>query len=446
MSEDEFKKELLTETIEPMLHVKNTKDGMKEIYYNLEWLDKKSDEEHNTSSIFFEILIEYIDNEDDDIKCRCAKIIRKIDKYTYISDVDILIEKLVNNLHRRNIEPAREAALTLGYLMNTRPLDENLSFWNGYHPRSKKGIKDIDQRGVRSPIIPPSGKGVLDSIDNDIKKEAIDELVENLWRKKYKRSKDLKVSKACAQSIGFIGYTSPETVRDAVEQLKKMLSENIGPTLEILYALTSIGYSRPDLIGGKDFKEKLEKVLEENRLPPWIKPTIEVGIYKIGHAPSWIEMAFIERNQDVRRSFDKIFRFMLGRVGSVNQNVWDAAREITNHYPEDVADVLEKELLSIVDGNIRTPDFPANFMNLLKKLTEEELIRGMLIRNSKKIFEDRRFIHYWFEYGTEILTEIFQRSPEQIPEDLEKTLEEFIEEESRHSVVRNCSELLETIR
>lgn len=443
MSKENVTKKILRIYLEPGLESDNAPIIFKKIYGNLLKHYAKENEKELLKSTLT-IVSNNLLNENWEIQCRASIILRELLYYKHIPNKNDVIRDLITTIHRREIRPAREAALTIGNLLNTRPSDYKLPCWDGnYGPNGCK-LRDIDQREYCD-IKPPLNEGVLDDIDEDVIDEAIEELINNLDRKEYKRSKQWAVGKACAQAIGFIGYTRPELVKDAVPTIKDILSNGKGEPSHLLYALTCIGYSRPDLIGGSEFKQLLKENLDRKDLDPFLRLVIKVGIYKIGHSPSWIRKATLEGEMELEESLEKIFRFLFC-PDIYNENIPDIFLRIVRKNPNNSIGILESELISILNGNTRSPDFPSNFMILLKKLSEEKPeVLEPLTKHSVDVFNKKSFPHYWHDNAAKMLINIFEENNEKIPENLQDNIYKILADDHRHSVIENLSRLKELI-
>jgi len=212
--------------------------------------------------LIFQLIIDFLDSEEPQAVRTAARIIRR-NKMVYAgsSELDEIVETLTGITSGRTITTASEAALTLGFLLSTRPRDRDLPSWDNSNPLSQRGMKDLDQQGLTPET--PDGPGFIEDVDDTLVDDAIDVLVDNVDRKDYKRSTNWDIGEACTLAIGFIGYQSPERVEAAVSTLLEAPAQDDTDFKTILYALSSIGYSRPDLLGG-DVIQRIEALAEND--------------------------------------------------------------------------------------------------------------------------------------------------------------------------------------
>jgi hypothetical protein len=308
--------------------------------------------------LIFELVVDFLDSDDPQAVRTAARIIRRNKEvYGNSSKLDTIVETLTNITEGQKITTASEASLTLGFLLSTRPRDRDLPNWDGSDPLSQQGMKDLDQRR----LVPetPNGPGFLDKVNNNLVDDAIDALIDNVDRKDYKRSANWDVGEACTLSIGFIGYQAPERVGAAVPILLQAANKN-DTNVRTIYALTSIGYSRPDLLSG-DIISRIEALVNN------VSGNVlwgQVGIQKIDHAPTWLGRIGTYPGPDLEPIFEKLFRFMLGKYPLYNDEVSNAVIDIVAVRPNDAVTVLADELQRVVNGNNRTITFRSNLISI----------------------------------------------------------------------------------
>jgi len=396
--------------------------------------------------LIFELIVDFLESDDPEAVRTAARIIRR-NKGVYggSSKLDDIVETLTGITGGRKITTASEAALTLGFLLSTRPQDRDLPSWDGSNPLSQQGMKDLDQQQ----LVPetPDGPGFIDDVDDTFVDDAIDALIENVDRKDYKRSTNWDVGEACTLAIGFIGYQSPERVQAAVPTLLEVTTQDDTDFRTILYALSCIGYSRPDLIGG-DVIQRIE-ALAENKSGdvPWgIKIQAQVANRKIGHAPVWLGKIGTFPGPDLEPIFEKLFRFMLGKFPSYSEEVSNAIVGIVDARPDDAIPLLADELEAVVNGNSRTFGFPSNLMGILKDVGEvRPAAMEPVAELAVDIYSLQGMEHYWYDLASEMLQNVHEANPSHIPSGLEPTLRDFLKDEKRASVQSSSQRLLDTI-
>ena len=89
-----------------------------------------------------------------------------------------------------------------------------------------------------------------------------------------------------------------------------------------------------------------------------------MGIQKIDHAPTWLGRIGTYPGPDLEPIFEKLFRFMLGKYPSYNDEVSNAVIDIVAVRPNDAVTVLADELQRVVNGNNRTITFRSNLMSI----------------------------------------------------------------------------------
>ncbi|WP_162993884.1 hypothetical protein [Halalkalicoccus subterraneus] len=349
-------------------------------------------------------------------------------------ELDTVVSDLTEQLNGELVQPAREAALSLAFLLSTRPRDQELPQWRGSDPMtSSMADRDIDQNQF---TIAPVDSGYLHEITPDIAEDAIEFLIQNLDRKEYKRSSNWVVAKNCAKAIGAIGYQRPALVADAVPVIGELLGEYDERQAWLIYALTSIGYSRPDLLPA-EFADQLEEFAEEAGFGVnWrLKAAISIGYRKIGHAPAYLEIEGCNSEIDLSKVVEKLYRFMLGRYPSAHDEVIQAFVEIYSARPAALVDLLQDELDQILNGSSRSFDFPSNFMFLLKELASIDVANLQpLLESSKDFYQDHSESHYWYENSFEFHRRVATQDQDLLPDQLGETVTEFLQSEKRASV------------
>lgn len=364
---------------------------------------------------------------------------------TRACELDTIISKLTEQLQERRIQPAKEAALALAFFLSTRPNDKKLPQWGGSDPMTGETIdKDLDQHQfVTAPVDP----GYLHDVTPEIVEKAINALIQNLDRKEYKRSSEWAVAKECAKAIGAIGYQRPALVADAVPKVEALLGEQDERQAWLVYALTSIGYCRPDLIAD-DFADHLEEFVEEAgwRVEWQLHAASSVGHRKIGHAPIHLESAGSDPETDLSQIVGKLYMFMLGRYPSTYDEVTQAFVEIYRSRPDTLTDLLCDELDRVLQGDSRAFDFPDNFMLLLRELAGVDAT-GLqpLLERSEEFYQDHSKSHYWYENALELHRRIASEDEDLLSDDLGDIVRGFLEEEDRHSVQTHGRSFLQEI-
>lgn len=396
--------------------------------------------------LIFQLIVDFLDSDEPQSVRTAARIIRQTKRvYSGSSELDAIVESLTAITNGRRITTASEAALTLGYLLSTRPRDRELPSWDGSNPLSQQGMKDLDQQE----LVPqtPDGPGFTDDIDDILVDDAIDVLVDNIDRKDYKRSANWDVGEACTLAIGFIGYQSPERVKTAIPTLLEATTQDDSDFRAILYALSSIGYSHPDLLGG-DVIQRIE-ALAENKSGDvsWgIRVQAQVANRKVGHAPVWLGKIGTFPGPDLEPIFEKLFRFMLGKFPSYTEEVSNAVVDIVDARPNDAIPLLADELKTVVNGDARTFSFPSNLMGILKDVSEvRPAVMEPVAKQAFDIYGLQGMEHYWYDLASEFLRNVYDANPSHVPSGLESTLHDFRQDENRHSVERSTEELLDTI-
>lgn len=360
-------------------------------------------------------------------------------------DLDALVSALTTQLNDRRIQPAKEAALAIAFFLSTRPSDSKLPQWGGSDPMTSTTMEtDLDQhRFIEAPV----DSGFLERLSQTTVEEAVDALIKNLNRKEYKRSKDWGVSKECAKAIGAIGYQRPDIVVDAVPEILDILGEQDERQAWLVYALTSIGYSRPDLLP-PEFASRLKEFSEE---AGWgvgwqLETAAKVGHRKIGHAPQYLEKAGCNPEVDLSEVVEKLYKFMLGRYPSAHDEVVQAFVEIYLCRSDDLVKLLKTELDQILEGNTRAFDFPDNFSYLLKQLAGVDVESlAPLMESSKQFYQDHSQSHYWYENALEFHRLIAVVDEDILPNDMGDIVTDFVKPENRHSVQIDARRFLKEI-
>lgn len=394
--------------------------------------------------VIFELVADFLDADDPQAVRTAARLIRRnMGVYVGDSELDAIVDSLTDIVGGRRTTTASEAALTLGFLLSTRPPDRHLPSWDGSYPGSQQGMKDLDQYR----LVPETadGPGYVKQVDDNLVDNAIKALIENVDRKEYKRSANWDVGKACTLSLGFIGYRSPERVANAVPQLVTAVTKDDVDFEAIIYTLSSIGYSRPDLLGG-DVIERIESLAENaSGDVPWgIKIQAQVGSRKIGHAPSWLGKIGAFPGPNLEAIFERLFKFMLGKFPSYDEEVVRAFLDIVDARSDEAIPILLEELESIVDGNYRTINFPSNLMGILKEVSEvNPSLLQPVAAMSNDLYGDHGMEHYWYDQGSVVLRNVHDVAPDSFPSDHEQALRTFLKDERRASVRRSTKKLLD---
>jgi len=396
--------------------------------------------------LIFELVVDFLKSDDPEAVRTAARIIRR-NKGVYgsSSELDDIVETLTGITRGRTITTATEAALSIGFLLSTRPRDRDLPSWDGSDPLSQGGMRDLDQQQ----LVPetPDGPGYIVDVDADFVDDAINALTENVDRKDYKRSTNWDVGEACTLAIGFIGYQSPERVEAAVPTLLEATTQDDTDFRTILYALSSIGYSRPDLLGG-DVIRRIESLAESDPgdVPHGIRVYAQVASRKIGHAPTWLGKIGTFPGPDLEPIFEKLFRFMLGKFPSYTEEVSNAIVDIVDARPDDAIPLLADELEAVVNGDTRTFSFPSNLMGILKDVSEvRPADMEPVAAQAIDIYSRQGMEHYWYDLASEVLQNVHEANPSHIPLGLETTLRDFLEDEKRASVQSSTQRLIDTV-
>lgn len=360
-------------------------------------------------------------------------------------DLNDIVSALTDQIDDHRIQPAKEAAISLGHFLSTRPNDRDLPQWSGSDPMtSSTELNDLDQHRFGSGIV---DSGYLHKVSPEIIESAISSLISNLNRKEYKRSSNWVVAKECSKALGAIGYQRPEIVSDAVPVIQNLLKEQDERQATLVYALTSIGYSRPDLVGD-DLSTRLEEFAENAGTgTDWkLDHAARVGYRKIGHAPIHLEKQGCDKGTDLSIVVNKLFNFMLGRFPSAPEDCTQAFVEIYLARPEELVDILGDEIELILKGTPRAVDFPDNFVLLLKELAGVDA-DGLepILERTEGFYEDRGRSHYWFENALEFHRRIATENEDLLPDTIGDTVREFLESERRRSVNINGRAFLKEI-
>lgn len=361
-------------------------------------------------------------------------------------DLNEIVSTLSNQVNERRIQPAKEAALALAFFLSTRPKDRELPQWGGSDPMTSSAMEeDLDQHRFVSRA--PVDSGYLHELSLEIVESAVDNLISNLNRKEYKRSSEWKVAKECAKALGAIGYQRPALVEDAVPEIQKLLGEQDERQAWLVYALTSIGYSCPELIAD-DLDTRLKEFSENTGTgASWqLYYAARVGHRKIGHAPIYLETQGCDAGSGLSQIVEKLFNFMLDRYPSATDEWIQAFVEIYLSRPESLVDLLQDELEQILQGNPRAFDFPDNFMLLLKELAGVDATSlQSLIDLSESFYQDHSKSHYWYENALDFHRRVAIENKELLPHSLGNTVKEFLESESRYSIQTHGRSFLQEI-
>lgn len=389
-------------------------------------------------------VVECLAHENYEIASNSARVLRnnRIECRRYC-DINRIVSRLTEQLADTRTTSAEEAAWTLAHFLSTRPSDSNLPNWHQTDPMTTNKIaEDIDQtRMWRGPV----GEGFLEEISEDVFIQSIEEVSENLDRKKYKRSSNWDVAKGCASAIGAVGYKRPALVEEYVPRIKNLSNEGDQRLPYLLYALTSIGYARPDLV------EDLSTFLEENSdatlgVGRAGMSVMRVGYQKIGHEPSYLEMCGSEAHNDLEPVVEKLFGFMLNcHIYSYN-DVLNAFVVIYKNRSEDLMDILHTEMNKVLDGNARGHDFPHNLMRILNELSAVNADKlGPLISLSPNFYEYRPANHYWCDNALKFHYNIAVEDEDLLPDNIGEVVRKFLDGEMRASVRRNGKQFLTEI-
>jgi len=415
------------------------------------YLDKDRNHwnEHETASLPEEIIraiADCLNHNDYQISANAAIILRKnIILSDRSCDINSIVSSLTDQINQRSITAAKEAGLTLGYFLSTRPNDRNLPFWEGTDPmKSTSIVEDLDQHRFSDA---PVDSGYLDKVDRDTFDTAINVLIENLDRKEYKRSSDWAVAKGCAKALGAIGYQRPMLVEDAVPVLFELLKKEDQRQPELIYALTSIGYSRPDLIG-EDFVSSLEEFAKTSGFGFYsdFGNVAKAGYRKIGHAPISLGFAGSDSGTDLSVVVEKLYNFMLGKHIMPYDEVVQAFVEIYKSRPDELVSLLAEELDRILNNNSRSFNFPDNLMAVLEVLASVDPT-GLrpLIDSSSEFYKMKSMRHYWYESAFEFNRLVAVENESLLPDGLIDAVKEFLQEENRASVQRDCKRFLKEV-
>lgn len=173
------------------------------------------------------------------------------------------------------------------------------------------------------------------------------------------------------------------------------------------------------------------------RLSLYSRRAIRVGYRKIGHAPIYLEEDGCREGSDLKGIVDRLFNLMLGYFPSAPDEVIQAFVEIYQVRPEELVEILDRELDLLLDGIPRTFDFPANYMYLVRVLTSVDVgYLALIVARSTEFYGDRAESHYWDEHAFEFYRRLGIKEPELLPDDLSGVVKEFVRDETRASVQR----------
>jgi len=389
-------------------------------------------------------VVECLAHENYEIASNAARVLRnnRIECHRHC-DINNIVSRLTKQLSDRSTTSAEEAAWTLAHFLSTRPSDSKLPNWHQTDPMTTNKIaEDIDQtRMWRGPV----GEGFLNEVSEDVFEDCIEELSENLDRKNYERSSNWDVAKACASAIGAVGCKRPALVEGYVPPIKSLSNEADQRLPYLLYALTSVGYARPDLVEDIStfFEENSESNLGFGRAGMSV---MRVGYQKIGHEPSFLEIYGSNPQNDLEPVVEKLFNFMLSRHISSSGEVLQVFVEIYKHQYKYLTNILQTEMDSILDGNARGCDFPHNLMRVLNELSAVNPKKlGPLISMSPNFYEYHPANHYWCDNALRFHHNIAKANKDLLPEDIAKVVREFLDGEMRASVRRNGRRFLTEI-
>lgn len=360
-------------------------------------------------------------------------------------DINTIVSQLAVQVDQRSINAAKEAGLALGYILSTRPNDRDLPFWGGTDPMASTSIvKDLDQRRFSNA---PVDTGYLHKVTPDTFDTAVNALIENLDRKEYKNSSDWVVAKECAKALGAIGYQRPMFVEDAVPVLSELVKKGDKRQPELIYALTSIGYSRPDLIR-EDFASVLEELVETSSCAFHLdlRSAAKAGHRKIGHAPVYLGSVGSDSGTDLSVVVEKLYNFMLGKHILPYDEVIQAFVEIYKSRPNELVSLLNKELDRILNNNPRGFDFPDNLMGVLEVLASVDPTNlRPLINSSSEFYRTKSMRHYWYESAFEFNRLVAVEDENLLPNELIGVVKEFLQDENRASVLRDGKRFLKEV-
>lgn len=395
----------------------------------------------------FACLIKFLNHDDYQVAANTARIVRNYPSVYEPRHLDKVVKSLTTLLGQRSITAAMESATTLGFLLSTRPRATRLPSWDGTDPLTQnQGLSDFDQSRF---VIAPDGPGRIDDVQDSYVTDAIVALIANLDRADYKRSADWVVGEACAVALGCVGYTRPQIVANAVPAIKDAASNNDVNHAALIYAFTSIGYTQPSLLDA-DIITWVNDLAEKNSrtsLPLGVWETAHVGQRKIGHAPTWLGVLGTYPGPDLAPLIDKLCHFLLGNYLGFNDEVVTAFRDIVATRPTDAIPLLEAELDTILNGNVRNFRFPSNFMCLLKELSDthpDELTP--LASRATQIYQTRSRREYWYNCAADLLINIHRVDPNAIPSSLSSALTNILNDSGRSSIHHNTDQLLTTIQ
>lgn len=236
------------------------------------------------------------------------RVIREyFDSVDEVCDPDTVIEKVRGCVSAREIAVGSEAALALGFLLNTRPSESDLPTWNFADGVSAEG----ELTPVRVGFEPPMERGYINEISGGTVSKAIETLESNLERKQYKRSAQWRVGGNCAFALGLIGYRRPELVESSVEPLSRVQVPRYHKLGPAVFALSSIGYMRPDFLP-PDVRRALWDLPDE--FPAARRsPNYTAVRMKLGRAPEWLAVVGAYSEDLLRESIERLLPFLFGR-------------------------------------------------------------------------------------------------------------------------------------
>ncbi len=345
-----------------------------------------------------------------------------------------LLDRLARQLKGRPQQAAVWAAHGLATIAGRRP---QVPSWDG---RSVVGLGDAgdveDRRSFWDYWLLREYSHGSDLADEDIRR-TVEALVTEMSRAT-SRDPNGYVVDAVIRAIGWIGYGRPELVEGTVPALLERLRKRAGRPAPLLWALSNIGFSRPDLLPAEI------RAIFGAKKPPARDPACElawpVWHLKIGRSPSAILTALGAGEIQPEEALEKLSTFLVGMHLSGSEEVRDAALDILDRHPREAAAWLSTELEDLRDHDHPAPYYAASVLSLVQDLAEhrpKSIAALAPVLWSLLTVADRD--HYWYDFTAAILLEL--KTPPVKVNVAREGVRVLLEGEGRASVVGSLKRL-----
>ncbi len=364
--------------------------------------------------------------------------------------VDEVVKALVAKARHRSIQCATEASKALAVWLSTRPRDRDLPVWDLADPGNVQDpVRDVDQ-GVnpelRELVDAAPDPGIVHAhVSHGLVEDAVEVLAENLTRSKWKRSSAWEVGRWSALALGLICYARPDLLEPQGEALRAAFTEGYTEEWPLVYALTSAGYSDPDVVpsGFKRRLREIHQVVGPGDMDANLYATVDAGVLKLGRGVDSILRKLDLGEVGPWWAFQLHASFLLREEADPAHGAHRILHAILRDHPEDGVDLMKREVHALHRGVARSPAYAGNLARSLLAVTREDpgltlpLVEPGALPLHPRLPEDA------VEASLEVLSLVTDAHPEVLERGVARKIQGYGKHDARESVRDRIGSILE---